>query len=976
MTDDVADAWERILGRLRAAVAGEFEILREIGSGGMAAVYLAREVALNRQVAIKVMSPALLTGAGMVERFKQEARTIAALDHRNIITIYAVRGSDDLHFFVMKFVKGRSLEHIIRTAGPLPIPLVRGLLFMIGDALGHAHRRGVIHRDVKPANILIDADGNAIVTDFGIAKVAQSEAQTHSAVLLGTPAYMSPEQCYARPATAASDQYSLGVVAYEMITGRPPFTGSQFVVMEAHTKVAPPTIRDVRHDCPPELERAVLRMLAKEPSERWPSVHHALAELGAATLLDDHPVRVALAKLGLPVGDEHGGAETVPRPYVSSLAILAPPDWIEAGDDLTLRASARNWAGDTMPGIAIRWRTNAPEIATVDETGTVKALAPGVVSITASVEDKESSVTVQVVPRRVATVAVSAPHEPIHVGDRVQLVARLEDKTHKELKRPIAWMTSHPDIGTISDAGVLRALSPGLALAFAEADGVRGRVEIRIGPASVAMVLPTAAPTGIVVGGRVVLGATVVDSLNNVLEDRTLTWSTNDARTATITADGLVTARAPGQVEFTCTCEGKTATVGLRVEELPVITGDIPTDGLSPQSTAESAEELPSAVPDERVIATTGRTTDAASNPETSSLARNGSRRLESGTRARRRRRDVVLTGALVVVAGLAFAVRSQGKPGVSGTVNGDSAPKKAVAAGSIGKDSNSGSIGAAVLATPDTSAQKPIAVDSAAVKLAALTAVAAVDITSDPVDLLPGGRTTLAAEVRDSADNTLPVPVNWTSSDKKTAVVDSATGVVRGVKPGMAIIYATAGRKSSNIAIHVKPATGGASSGGANTEVLGTPTAPPALPSTPSSAGRREPAAPDVPPGTRPVFSTRQTDAPCQNLGSAVGSEFNNLIGLIRDRKFSELQSVLEPRFATALLDSIRAVPANLTIRVHCRDLVQDPETRVLTFVMAVEVPLRGGSMRTLFDYPKMQAIPVATKSGPRLTRVGFRAE
>src|SRR5438270_8818244 len=232
---DVSAAWARILARLRAAVAGEFEILREIGSGGMAAIYLAREIALNRQVAIKVMSPALLTGPGMVERFRREARTVAALDHRNIVTIHAVREYEDLHFFVMKFIKGRSLEHVIRTTGPLPIPIVRGLLYMIGDALSHAHRRQVYHRDVKPANILIDTEGNAIVTDFGIAMGADAEGQTHSAVILGTPAYMSPEQCYARPVTAASDQYSFGVVAYEMITGRTPFTGSQFVVMEAHT---------------------------------------------------------------------------------------------------------------------------------------------------------------------------------------------------------------------------------------------------------------------------------------------------------------------------------------------------------------------------------------------------------------------------------------------------------------------------------------------------------------------------------------------------------------------------------------------------------------------------------------------------------------------------------------------------------------------------------------------------------------------
>jgi len=125
---DASDAWERILARLRSAVRGEFEILREIGSGGMAAVYLAKDIALNRQVAIKVMSPALLMGDGMVDRFKREATTIAALDHRNIVTIHSVREYQDLHFFVMKFIKGRSLEHVIRTAGPLPIPIVRGLL--------------------------------------------------------------------------------------------------------------------------------------------------------------------------------------------------------------------------------------------------------------------------------------------------------------------------------------------------------------------------------------------------------------------------------------------------------------------------------------------------------------------------------------------------------------------------------------------------------------------------------------------------------------------------------------------------------------------------------------------------------------------------------------------------------------------------------------------------------------------------------
>src|SRR6185503_16940827 len=163
--------WALVVNRLRAATAGEFEILRELGRGGMAAVYLAHEVALNRKVAIKVMSPALLTGAGMVTRFRQEAITVANMSHPHIITIHAVRQIEDLHFFVMKFVEGRSLEHIIRSAAALPIPTVRGLLWMVGNALAYAHRRGVVHRDVKPANILVDEDGNAVVTVFGIVKL-------------------------------------------------------------------------------------------------------------------------------------------------------------------------------------------------------------------------------------------------------------------------------------------------------------------------------------------------------------------------------------------------------------------------------------------------------------------------------------------------------------------------------------------------------------------------------------------------------------------------------------------------------------------------------------------------------------------------------------------------------------------------------------------------------------------------------------
>src|SRR5438552_1272789 len=211
------------LAALRTATLGHYDIHGELGQGGMATVYLAHDIALDRKVAIKVMAPALFSTTGMVERFKREARTAAALSHPHIIPIYAVKESTDLVYFVMKFVEGRSLESIVRAAGPLPLTLVRAVLYQAGEALGYAHRRGVVHRDIKPANIMLDADGWVVVADFGIAKVSETQGLTMTGATIGTPSYMSPEQCEAkRELSGASDQYSLGIVAYELLAGRLP----------------------------------------------------------------------------------------------------------------------------------------------------------------------------------------------------------------------------------------------------------------------------------------------------------------------------------------------------------------------------------------------------------------------------------------------------------------------------------------------------------------------------------------------------------------------------------------------------------------------------------------------------------------------------------------------------------------------------------------------------------------------------------
>lgn len=296
-------ASDPLLDQLRSATLGHYEVFGEIGRGGMATVYLGHEIALERKVAIKVMSPAMLYGPGMVERFKREARTAAHLSHPNIIPVFAVREGEGLLFFVMKLVEGTPLDAIMKEVGKLPLPMIEAILAQVGGAFGYAHRHGIVHRDIKPSNILIDDEGWAVVTDFGIAKVQESEALTQSGVAVGTPAYMSPEQCSGGPITGASDQYSLGIVAYEMLAGRPPFTGTSMMpLMYSHFHDTVPPIEQFRPDCPVPIRDAVYRMLEKDPGARFPSMEDAVVALGGRHLAHDDPTRsqlISLARTGV-----------------------------------------------------------------------------------------------------------------------------------------------------------------------------------------------------------------------------------------------------------------------------------------------------------------------------------------------------------------------------------------------------------------------------------------------------------------------------------------------------------------------------------------------------------------------------------------------------------------------------------------------------------------------------------------------------
>jgi serine/threonine protein kinase len=289
------------LDLLQQATLGDYEIIRVLGQGGMATVYLAQDLTLDRKVAIKVISPDVARGAEMIARFRREAKTAAALTHPHIIPIYAVKETADLIFFVMKYVRGRSLDAILREVGPLPFPMVRTILSDIGGALDFAHRQGVVHRDVKPGNILVEEEGFAVITDFGIAKAAESESLTRSGTTVGTPSYLSPEACAGDRVGPAADQYSLGIVGYEMITGQLPFTAESSLGMmyaQVHTPPRPST--DLRSDCPPDLHDTIMRMLEKAAEDRFASLKDAVLELSMGQPPADEHVRSHIGLLAVP----------------------------------------------------------------------------------------------------------------------------------------------------------------------------------------------------------------------------------------------------------------------------------------------------------------------------------------------------------------------------------------------------------------------------------------------------------------------------------------------------------------------------------------------------------------------------------------------------------------------------------------------------------------------------------------------------
>ncbi|UCC83956.1 MAG: protein kinase [Gemmatimonadota bacterium] len=270
--------------KLQEALAGRYSLERELGRGGMGIVYLAREVSLDRPVAIKILPPELAEKPAARERFLHEARIAARLSHPNIVPIFSVDEFGEFVLFAMAYIDGESLGECIRARGPRPPSEVARILREVAWALGYAHAQGVVHRDIKPDNILLESgSGRALVVDFGIASVAESAGETEPGQVSGTAEFMSPEQAKGEAVGPASDTYSLGVVGYYALSGRFPFEGSTpQVILAKHISEAPVPVAKVAQDVPGRLGRAIDRCLAKDPFQRFASDDELAESLGQA----------------------------------------------------------------------------------------------------------------------------------------------------------------------------------------------------------------------------------------------------------------------------------------------------------------------------------------------------------------------------------------------------------------------------------------------------------------------------------------------------------------------------------------------------------------------------------------------------------------------------------------------------------------------------------------------------------------------
>ncbi|MEO5763116.1 MAG: serine/threonine-protein kinase [Vicinamibacteria bacterium] len=346
-------AGDALRDRLQSALDDSFHIERLLGRGGMGAVYLAREPALDRLVAIKVLPPERARSSDLRERFRREARTAAQLSHPNIVPLLTFGEDENLMYFVMGYVEGEALSSKVQREGRLQTAEAVRVLCELAEALSYAHGRGVVHRDVKPENILLEVPKGLVrLTDFGVAKgLSASSSLTTEGAVIGTPHYMSPEQASGRSdVDARSDIYSMGALAFTLFTGRPPFDGrSASEILRQHLSQEAPRLRENSPELPVALDDAVRRCLAKEPAARWPSaLDFRKALLSAGDSWWSSLLRRNWTSRASPSSFSSAEATSTPMP-------TSPAEFLAAAEEI----AARPWAAP----FADRLRATAARLA-------------------------------------------------------------------------------------------------------------------------------------------------------------------------------------------------------------------------------------------------------------------------------------------------------------------------------------------------------------------------------------------------------------------------------------------------------------------------------------------------------------------------------------------------------------------------------------------------------------------------------------
>jgi TonB family protein len=346
---------------LEAETAGTYAIRRELGRGGMGAVYLATELALGRDVALKVLPPEFAFAGDAAERFRREARTAASLDHPHIVPIFRVSERGRLLWYAMKYIEGADLSEWMNGRDALSAQEAARLLALVADALDYAHGRGIVHRDLKPQNVMLDRRGVPTITDFGLAKATEGTKLTGTGSVVGTPHYMAPEQWAGGTLTGATDQYAFGVMAFQLLSGRLPFEGDSIgSLIHAHMHVAPPLER-LPSSAPDHVLAALGRAMSKDPAQRFASVSLFVAELAGTATSASVPRPVDVPSPMAPMTDATPAGPVAPpaqraRPAHTKAAATASTPWqaarAAASASQTGRSGARRDLALLIGGIA------------------------------------------------------------------------------------------------------------------------------------------------------------------------------------------------------------------------------------------------------------------------------------------------------------------------------------------------------------------------------------------------------------------------------------------------------------------------------------------------------------------------------------------------------------------------------------------------------------------------------------------------